>query len=121
MVTPAAICVLASELIDRAATGEPAVRAERELFEPLAEAYFRDRSRALAGAAPPLTTLLLEASRAIWDHLVADAIRHGGPVPRSASSRLRYDAGVRTVLADVLSGHLPGERTDRVVDAITAA
>jgi hypothetical protein len=77
MVDARAISGLAEVLIARAVAVEPAIRAERELFVPLARAYFRDRDRALAGPAVPLTTLLLEAARTILDHRIAERLDPG--------------------------------------------
>jgi hypothetical protein len=119
VVNPRAITDLAGLLIDRAAAGEPAIHAERDLFEPLARAYFRDRGRALAGAAPPLTTLMLETARTILDHLIDEAVRSGGPFPATPARRLRGDAGVHRVISGVLTEHLPPDRADRLADALT--
>jgi hypothetical protein len=121
VVNARAISDLASRLIDRAAAAEPSLRAERELFEALSRAYFRDRERALAGVAAPRTTLLLEAARQICDHLVEESLRWGTPMPVDPVPRLRGDARIHRVITGVLtgSGHLPRERADRLADAIT--
>jgi hypothetical protein len=115
-----AISDLAKALIDRAVAAEPAIRAERDLFRPLARAYFRDRERALAGVAAPLTTLMLEAARRIWDHLIEETIRWGGPWPADPSRRLRGDTRIHGLVTEVLTGtgHLPPERVGRLADAI---
>jgi hypothetical protein len=114
---------LAKTLIERAAAAEPTIRAERELFHPLAQAYFRDRERALAGVAAPLTTLMLESARAIWDHLIEQTMRRGGPWPTDPSRNLHADAQIHRIITEVLTGtgHLPPERADRLADAIAGA
>jgi hypothetical protein len=114
---------LARALIERAAAVEPAIRAERDLFRPLARAYFQDRERALAGVAAPLTTLMLEAARMIWDHLIEQTMRWGGPWPSDPARRLRGDARIHQVITEVLTGtgHLPRDRADRLADAIVGS
>lgn len=118
-----AISDLAKALIERAAAAEPAIRAERDLFRPLARAYFRDRERALAGVAAPLTTLMLEAARIIWDHWIEETMRWGGPLPADPARRVRGDARIQGLLVEVLTGtgHLPPERAGRLADAIAGA
>ena len=118
-----AISDLAKTLIERAAAAEPAIRAERDLFHPLVEAYFRDRERALAGVAAPLTTLLLEAARLIWDHLIEQTIRFGGPWPTDPARRLHGDIRIHRLLTEVLVGvgHLPPEQAESLADAIAGA
>ena len=114
-----AISDLAEVLIRRIAAAEPAVRAERDLFRPLARAYFRDRERALSGAAVPRTTLMLETARIIWDHLVAEAIRHGHAWPGDPSRRLRGDARLHHVISRTLAGALPPVDAERLAGEIT--
>lgn len=121
VVDACAISDLAGALIERAAAAEPTIRAERDLFHPLTRAYFRDRERALAGVAAPLTTLMLEAARMIWDHLIEETMRWGGPWPADPSGRLHGDARIHHVIMEVLTGtgHLPPERAERLADAVT--
>lgn len=116
-----AISVLAEALISRAAEAEPALLAERDLFDVLARAYFRDRSRALAGVAAPFTTLMLESARAVWDCLIDDALRRGVPLPRDPGRWLRGDGRVHRAVLEVLTdtGHLPWQRATRIADAVT--
>jgi hypothetical protein len=123
VVNARAISDLAKALIERATTAEPTIRAERDLFRPLARAYFRDRERALAGVAAPLTTLMLESSRLIWDHLIEETMRRGGPWPTDPSRHLRGDARIHQIVTEVLTttGHLPPERAGRLADAIAGA
>lgn len=119
-VSTQAVSALAKALLDRAAAADPTVRAERDLFRPLARAYFRDRERALAGVATPLTTLMLEASRRVWDHLVDSAIRWGRPVPADPLPYLAHDYAVHDILTEVLTHHgrLTPARAARLATAV---
>ena len=113
LVDARAISDLAETLIRRAVAEEPAIRAERDLFVPLARAYFRDRERALTGAAVPLTTLMLEAARTILDHRLAERLSAGaGPGPR-----------LHRVVTEALTGpgHLPPDRAERLAGTIVGA
>jgi hypothetical protein len=123
LVNARVISELAARLLDRGAAAEPSLRAEREFFEALSRAYFRDRERALAGVAAPRTTLLLEVARQIWDHLVEESLRWGSPVPADPLTRLRGDARIHRIITSVLTGtgHLPRERAERLTRAITGA
>jgi hypothetical protein len=116
------IADLADVLIERAMIAEPALRAERDLSGLLKQAYFRDRERALSGVSTPLTTLMLETARMIWDHLIDEAARHGGPWPGTPSRLLRNDARVHRVITLVLTrtGHLPPARAARLADTVTS-
>ncbi|MFI5933961.1 hypothetical protein [Actinoplanes sp. NPDC051494] len=112
-INPRDVSDLAATLVERAAACDPAIHAERDLFDTLARAYFRDRERALAGPAVPFTTLMLEAARMISDHRLEEAMRHGTP-PRPLSG----DARVHHVITGVLD-RLPPERAFQLADAIT--
>jgi hypothetical protein len=117
LVDARAISGLTEVLIARAVAVEPTIRAERELFVPLARAYFRDRDRALAGAAVPLTTLLLEAARTILDHRIEQRL-HGA----SASwfpDEVRLDRRIGELLTG--AGRLPPDRAARLAGAILGA
>ncbi|GAA2552169.1 hypothetical protein GCM10010435_23030 [Winogradskya consettensis] len=120
------ISTLAEALIGRA--GESVAWGERDLFRPLARAYFRDRARALGGAGVPFTTLMLEAARVIADRLVEEALRPGGPGLSGLDSGaagpgwlLRGDARTHRVIVEVLTGAggWAPDRAFRLADLIT--